>query len=219
VGALRASLPALEAVLSRDEIERARRFQVASPRDQFVAGRGILRHLLAAYLGRDARALRFDYGPYGKPSLVDACGIDFSVSHSEDVLLIAVSNGYAIGVDVEHIREDVDHEDIAARYFAAEERTRLQSLPQGDRLRAFFCYWSRKEAVLKAVGAGLTNDLDAVEVAAASLGRSVPVRRRTGATDEAWFAYDLPVASGYSAALAARSAALRPIVLAIETTT
>lgn len=84
-----------------------------------MIGRGYLRLLLGKILQRPAKALRFEYGQFGKPRLAPnpESGLEFSVSHSGDLVLIAVSNGRAVGVDVEMVRADIDPDGIAKRFF------------------------------------------------------------------------------------------------------
>lgn len=156
--------------------------------------------------------LQFDYSPLGKPSL--APGFDgsnrvrFNISNSGDMALIAVALDRELGVDVERIRDNLDHEGLAQRYFAAEERDRLQAMPEGERLAGFFDCWTRKEAFLKAIGKGLTYPLDRAIV---SVGPEVPCRLISLDGNEsaaaAWSLVALHPSPGYVAAIAIPGAA------------
>jgi 4'-phosphopantetheinyl transferase len=64
-----------------------------------------------------------------------------------------------VGVDVELIRADADLDGIAAKFFTRAEQDALASLPPAQRLAASFHCWTRKEAYLKGIGAGLTSPL------------------------------------------------------------
>src|SRR5262249_35174203 len=90
--------------------------------------------------------------------------IQFNVSNSDDVALVAVAIDRELGVDVEHVREPRDFESLAAQFFAVSEVAQLRSLPHEQRLEAFYRLWTRKEAVLKAIGTGLAFPLDKVVV-------------------------------------------------------
>jgi 4'-phosphopantetheinyl transferase len=208
VSAATERLGELAALLSADELDRADRFQLRQPRMQFVVGRASLRQILAAYLDEHADALRFNYGAQGKPELTSFPRLHFSVSHSEDVVLIAVADKMTIGVDVERIRPNVSHDEIAQQYFSAAEASRLSLLPEPQRRRAFFRYWTTKEATVKAMGGGLTIPLDSIELAPASAGGPRNVRQRDSESAKAWFAYDLDVPNDYAATLAAPSSDL-----------
>ncbi len=163
---LRASegeLAACRAVLSDAEHERAARFVVEPPRRQFILVRGTLRRLLGRYLDRSPEEITLDYGERGKPSLAKG-GLQFNVSHSGELALLAFSSEREIGVDLERVREGVATAEIASRFFAPREVERLFSLPPELRSGAFFECWTRKEAYIKAIGDGLFRALDRFEV-------------------------------------------------------
>src|SRR6185312_15132982 len=109
----------------------------------------------------------FSYGPQGKPALGarwDHSGIDFNVSNSHEMALCAVALKCELGVDIEHVREGRDHAGLAERFFAPHEVATLGGLPADQRTLAFFKCWTRKEAVLKAVGTGIAFPLDRLVV-------------------------------------------------------
>jgi 4'-phosphopantetheinyl transferase len=144
--------------LSADETARANRFHFGRHRTDFVAGRGILRQLLANYTGRAPSKLEFSYRPEGKPSLasrVNDARLEFNLAHSHGLALYAFSLGSPLGIDVEFVRSDLAIEQIAERYFAEREIAELLSLPAQQRPEAFFRGWTRKEAYIKALGIGL----------------------------------------------------------------
>ncbi|MBS0583284.1 MAG: 4'-phosphopantetheinyl transferase superfamily protein [Proteobacteria bacterium] len=120
-----------------------------------------LRQTLAAYLGVDADDLRIERNAAGKPYLADAA-LEFNISHSDDALLIGLSRGQELGVDIEGGGRVRPYLEIARRYFTVDEAAALARLP-GDRLaRSFIELWSAKEAVLKAIGRGIAFGLDRV---------------------------------------------------------
>jgi 4'-phosphopantetheinyl transferase len=151
--------------LGDDERQRASRFLSERDRDRFVAARGFLRAVLARCTGLDPRDVRFAYGPLGKPALEPApAGLRFSLAHADDVAVCAVASGCGeVGIDVERVRPLADIAAVASRALSAHEAALWWSLAEGLRLRAFFEAWTRKEAVLKALGCGLGH-LDAVDV-------------------------------------------------------
>jgi 4'-phosphopantetheinyl transferase len=153
--------PAGAAVLSGDERERAARFHFSTDRERWIRGRLGLRGVLAGYLGIGPADLRFTYGPQGKPGLdlpyADLC---FNLAHCDDLAVIAVRRGAAVGVDLERVRPVADAPDIASRFFSPLERDAVLG-PGTDGLpRRFFACWTRKEAVIKATGLGLSFGLD-----------------------------------------------------------
>jgi len=163
----RAVLSRLEGTLSSDEIARASRFVLTTDRNHFVVARGILRNLLGAYLMLSPASLQFNYGKYGKPALqTKACNspLQFNLSHSSGLAMYALSLGRRLGIDVERIRPQLAVEDIARRYFAQRELADLKALPSQLRAEGFFLCWTRKEAYVKAHGAGLSIPLDSFAV-------------------------------------------------------
>lgn len=196
-------LAELFAALSPDERARAARFRAARDGDRFVAGRGLLRVILGRYLAREPAALRFRYGPHGKPDLVDdgaGWRLRFNVSHADGLALYAVAEGREVGVDLERVRSDVDVEAIAV-WFSPRERAALAALPASRRREAFFAYWTHKEAWLKAVGGGLSLPLDRCEVDFAAPAAPI-LREGDAATASRWTLRTLAPAPGYAAALA-----------------
>lgn len=145
----------LFSLLSPDEQKRANRFLKEQHRDFFAVGRGRARQLLSLYTGEEALKIQFIYNPYGKPSLKDFPLLYFNLSHSQNLLLFAITTLGEIGIDIEFIRQDLDCMKLANRYFSPEELEELNLLPPSLRARGFFNGWSRKEAYIKARGKGL----------------------------------------------------------------
>ena len=153
--------------LSPDEKARADRFRFDKHRNRFIAGRGILREILGQYLRASAEELRFGYSAKGKPEFAvesQGGGIHFNLAHSEDLALIAVTRIGQVGVDVECVRAMKDMDQLVARFFSARENELFQKVSAAEKPAAFFNLWTRKEALLKATGEGITRSLSLVEV-------------------------------------------------------
>ncbi|HEX7117826.1 MAG TPA: 4'-phosphopantetheinyl transferase superfamily protein [Longimicrobiales bacterium] len=162
VWATKLDLPALAAerlagTLSPDEAARAGRLRAARDRDRYIAARGSLRTVLARYLDADPAALRFDYGANGKPRLAGGgdAPLRFNLSHADELALIAVGRDAELGVDVERVRPLPGADAVAARVFPPTELSRWRALPEAERPLAFFTFWTRIEARLKARGSGI----------------------------------------------------------------
>jgi 4'-phosphopantetheinyl transferase len=158
---------AFNAVLSSDEQQKAERFHFSIDRVRHVVGRGVLRAILAQCMKTNAERLCFEYGAFGKPRLATGSTeipLQFNVSHSGELILVALAMGRAVGTDVERVRNDIEAERIAASFFSPHERLALRSLPAHLRVQAFFDCWTRKEAYIKAVGNGLSLPLNQFDV-------------------------------------------------------
>ncbi|BAZ49759.1 4'-phosphopantetheinyl transferase HetI [Nostoc sp. NIES-4103] len=188
----------LAATLCADELARAERFYFEEHRQRFIAGRGILRSILAGYLGIEPQQIKFDYQPRGKPVLADAfaqSGLAFNLSHSQGLGLCAVNYTRQIGIDLEYIRPMSDVESLAERFFLHREYDVVRSLPIDQKQEVFFRYWTCKEAYLKATGEGIAQ-LEQVEIA---LTPTEPARLKT---IENWSLLELVPADNYLAAVA-----------------
>ena len=160
----------LQQTLSTDERTKADRFRFPKDRSQFIVSRGALRAILSRYLNISSHILRFDYNPYGKPSLTVAQGgntLRFNLSHSRGMALIAITKNRDIGVDLEGINQNFSCLEIAEKFFSPLENSVLRSLPEHFQATAFFTCWTRKEAYIKAVGKGLSIPLNQFDVSLA----------------------------------------------------
>jgi 4'-phosphopantetheinyl transferase len=196
-------LAELETLLDRAERDRAGRFVQPLHRDRFIAAHGRLRQLLARSLQMEPSEIQFMASARGKPAI--AGGLEFNLAHSGDVALIALARDRTVGVDVEQARAMPDAEAIAARFFSADEQAALAALPAADQQAAFFNIWTRKEAFIKATGAGLSFPLDQFTV---SLGAGeddclLGAEDALAVTTQ-WRLRALAAPAGYAAAVAAQ---------------
>jgi len=197
----------LAPLLSQDEYQRAMRFYRPTDRDRFVAGRGILRKILSAYLALAPDEVRFVYNEYGKPFISDdqnRGALSFNLSHSNGMALYAVTRGRVVGIDIEYIREDFATLEIAEHFFSKDEVAALKSLPTDQRTIGFFNCWSRKEAFIKAKGMGVSYPLDRFTVSLAP-GEPPALLKVDDDMLEAprWKIYELKPGASYAAALIA----------------
>ena len=147
---------ALAAVLSAEERAQCARFVRPADRARAVASRACLRVVLAKYLLLDPRALSIKAGTSGKPLLDGGDpSIQFNMSHSGDMALIAVTRGLRVGIDVERVRDVPDIEAIMDGFFSGQEAAWFRSRGNVERTPAFFLLWTRREAAAKALGIGL----------------------------------------------------------------
>jgi 4'-phosphopantetheinyl transferase len=155
---------ALRAALPEDEQRRSHQYRIPADQARFVLARSLTRMLLSHYLAIDASQLTLAVGPIGKLHLPPPEPLKFNATHSGDMVLVALTRDADVGVDVEHLRRVTKYEELAQRYYCEREIATLQALPPESRHRAFFLAWTRKEALLKGVGKGLTFPLCQVEV-------------------------------------------------------
>lgn len=153
----------LTALLHPSERAKAARFVYPYLQRRYRVGRAVLRAVLGHVTGLPPAKLMFEVGPQGKPMLPR--GPSFNVSHSEGRLLLAVALGGRLGVDVELRRAVHDIDAIARANFAPDEAEAVLATQPGQREEAFLETWTRKEALIKAVGGGLSIPLSSFSVA------------------------------------------------------
>jgi 4'-phosphopantetheinyl transferase len=162
--------PAVEAslwpLLDAAEQARAQRFAFDHLRRRYTVAHAMLRLLLAARLGADPAGLRFTAGEHGKPALSTGDGPEFSLAHSGERALVALSDQAAVGVDIEQVRALRDADAVARRIMA--DGLLAAYGAAADPTLFLLDVWARKEAVLKASGEGITRALREVDISAAS---------------------------------------------------
>jgi 4'-phosphopantetheinyl transferase len=192
-------------VLSAAEQDRAQRFRFEKDRQLYVAAHAALRVLLASYEGIDTDQLDFVFGARGKPAIAQpaASRIQFNLSHSHELALLAITRDRAVGIDVEHVRENFSFQEVARRFFTAREAAVLSMLPEALQGTAFYRCWTSKEAFLKAKGTGLSGGLDEVEIVMNAEGSIKILARIPG-----WSLLDLPQLTNYESALVVEGGAV-----------
>jgi 4'-phosphopantetheinyl transferase len=193
-------------VLSSSEIAAADRFVFERHRVAYRFAHMALRSILSNYVDRAPDELRFGQNSFGKPFLIDGDErnneVQFNMSHSGQVVVVAVTRGRHIGVDVEMMRPLKDYASIARLNFTAEERAWIESAPSESQQNAFFKSWARKEAVIKAVGKGLSMPLNTFDASILSgeLGRRLTLLAEAPDV-KSWWLVDLTAPEGYAGAV------------------
>lgn len=195
----------LRTLLAPEETTKADRFYFDRDRNHYIVARGLLRTLLGRYLSMEPEKLCFTYNKYGKPELEFPRinpPLQFNVSHSHELALLAFSYRRELGVDVEYMRTNIEYEDLARHSFSPNEQAVLLALPSEVKQQAFFNCWTRKEAYIKARGMGLSLDLAIFDV---SLVPGEPIALLASREDKRevarWRFYELEPGPGYAGAL------------------
>ncbi len=147
-------------VLSREERARFDAYTNEVVARRFAIGRSALREIIGCALGMAPGCIPLREGLHGKPALgrdLPGRGLWFSVAHTEDVMLVALSRGFDVGIDLERSRSIEQWERVADRVLGTAERAQLQrAVDSGeDAGTAFLRHWCRVEAELKAIGCGI----------------------------------------------------------------
>lgn len=184
-------------LLSRAEWQRAQRLRHHADVVRAVATRAALRRLLSAHTGIAPEKLVFTQNAYGKPALENADGPAFNVSHSGHVALIALAPGGSVGVDIERCRPEAELAPLHGLVLSPSE--------QRDHIRGatlpFMERWVVKEAVLKTLGLGIADYLQALSVSPAAVPPTSYCLKHSLPVSSPLQAWPLPAPSGYAAAL------------------
>ena len=152
---LHTELPEAESILSANELIRAKRFHFPKHQRRFIMAHSVLRLILARYLEAPPHGLDFIEGKHGKPALNNFPFLQFNLSHSGNMALLAIGTNYPLGVDVEYFSAR-PYIGIGQQLFSIKENKMLKDSSKSLSPLTFFNIWVQKEALIKACGMGLS---------------------------------------------------------------
>lgn len=195
-------------LLSSEEVKHCNQFVFLRDRYRYQVTHGMKRIILASYLDCDPQCLCFEAGKYGKPaitSLHNSLNIQFNISHSHNIILMAMTIENTLGIDIEYHLKKISIDNLSEFLFSPmEKQTFLALKSQPEKTEAFFRYWTRKEAYLKAKGIGLIADLSNISVDMHALPTDDWLKVSTLEKVE-WKLFTLNVGQFYSASVVATS--------------
>jgi 4'-phosphopantetheinyl transferase len=203
-----------EHLLPPEELTRAERLRIPHVRQQFTVARAALRTLLGHNLELPPREVPLALSPYGKPE-IPGTPLHFNLAHSRSTILIALCRDSPVGVDLEFLDRATNHLEVARTSFTPSEFRQIAQLPTLDaQRRAFFDCWTRKEAIVKADGRGLSLPLTAFEVPVLAPADRTPVvlaeTSRLPGAPSTWFITGFALAGADGEEIAAAVAAANP---------
>lgn len=158
----------LASLLSPEEIYDANTFIFEEELRRYQISHGLKRLVLSKYLNISPKAIHFETAQYGKPfisHLQNPLNIQFNLSHSHNLILMAITLRDTVGIDVEYYAKEFFEETLINTIFSPKEQLFFSSLTEEEeRKKAFYRCWTRKEAYLKAQGIGLISDLKSISV-------------------------------------------------------
>jgi 4'-phosphopantetheinyl transferase len=194
----------LDGILSLEERNRAERYHYSIDASRFRLCRAMLRLGLAWYLETTPQKIALATNRHGKPYIAERSTLNFNVSHSNGLGVIAFTTAGDVGIDVEAIRSDVDPVEIASAQFTKTEAAMIAALPTSqEQARVFLRLWTRKEALLKAAGCGLLGGLDEVDVSQEPLDHIKLCSVAGERAESFWRVQDMERIEGYAGAVAA----------------
>ena len=179
--------------LSAEEKLRAQAFKIANPQENFIATRYTLRNILSQYL--NSTNIKIAFTEHKKPYLLDHPELQFNLSHSNELALIALALQHPVGVDIEKIRATFNPA-IVTRYFNENEQSALAKFPAQEQIKIFHRVWAKKEAIIKAIGGGLTMPVSSFSVSTEMQAEIIAIEK------ENWHLFPLEIHPNYEAAVA-----------------
>jgi 4'-phosphopantetheinyl transferase len=190
--------------LSETERQTASQFRFDRHRNRYESSHAILRKILHSYLGFPPAEFRFKRNDYGKPTLSpNPLNINFNLSHSGNMALFGFTRKSSIGIDIEQVRPLDDYPIMTRSFMSPGEREELLHLPEHKQLDFFYRVWTKKEALSKAMGKGISLPMDQWEVDLDAGSSSVfKVNQRGNLSTSNWYVINLKPAEGYAGAIA-----------------
>jgi len=142
----------LKKLLNEEEKFKLNRYIFNSDKKRYVVSHGFLKKIIGKYLDINPNDVSFRISSLGKPRLDETLkpiNFEFSMAHSHELAIYALTKGRRVGVDIEYIHRKIDHMKIASKFFTKKERGILKTLPEHQRKKAFYNCWTRKEAFIK----------------------------------------------------------------------
>lgn len=149
----------MEKILSQDELGRANSFHFGIDRERFICSHGLLRLLVSIYVDISPHSINFSFDKFGKPALANSPNdspFQFNLSHSENLACYSFTKQHNLGIDIEFLGSTPNLLELAERYFSASENQQLLSISNEHFRLGFYNCWTSKEAVIKAIGEGLS---------------------------------------------------------------
>lgn len=205
----------LKPYLTSYEIERAFKYKFDRDRARFIIGRALLRKMLGDILDFDPFQIKIESDNYGKLFLsnIEQQHLHFNLSHSEDYIIYAFCFNDEVGIDIEKIDPSINHLEISENYFTDIEIKYLKDSTDKDiRAKRFFRIWTRKEALLKALGIGLLLDLKKINVTTDSIDLSKTNIKLPSDKHKYWEVKDLFIDNEFKVAIS-YSGAIRQVTV------
>jgi len=171
-------------LLDANELAVTERFKFAQVRDNYIVAHGLLRETLANYINESAVQLKFSKTEFGKPFLADYPELSFNLSHSDDSLALAIAQQCQLGIDIEYYKPRDTWAGLVKKCFSIEEADYWHGLDKSEQGLAFYQFWVRKEAFVKADGKGITLGLNQCVINPADLNGFLRVPEACGAAEK-----------------------------------
>ena len=153
--------------LTEEEKDKAEKIIIKEVKYRNILSRVITKKILANYLDKKLNRIHYCYNRFGKPGLsseINPMNLNFNISHSGDLGIIAISKNNPVGIDIEQILELNDLDNLMDLIFTESEIKQIDLLDHFDKTKMFYKIWTAKEAFVKAIGQGLSFPVKNIEL-------------------------------------------------------
>jgi len=187
--------------LSAKEKIQANKYHTKSLSDKYIMSHGILRRILSYYTKQYPQEIEFTHNEYGKPFLENS-NIHFNMSHSHNMVSYIIALNYKVGIDIERHDENLNVQELASLVLTSAESKYFSSINSKDRVALFYHLWTKKEALIKANGQGLSYPINTIEAITLSSGSNILLTNEKSALRQEYYYYELETPENYSGAVA-----------------
>ena len=187
--------------LSNTEIEIAGKYKFKRDKERYLISRYLLKKILSGYTDIPANNIIIKNSFYGKPEIENELKIKFNLSHSGDKIVFAFTLNNEIGIDIEKIEFSVNHMEIAENYFSEDEIFLLKKQKE-DIVNNFYYIWTRKEALLKAIGVGLLPDLKKISAIKNYFLPDLELKEINLNKEKVWYIESIDIDNSYKTSIA-----------------
>lgn len=190
-------------LLSDEELARAERYLLPEDKHRYIISKSILKRLIVHFLKIENRDIRIDFTENGKPFLVDHPELNFNASHSDDAFALAFASGKEIGVDIENRLRVLNIPALERFLFTSDELKVVEKLEKNQKQEVFIESWTRKEALLKSGGEGLTKAMNSLEVSFLQ-DKQFSLKNEYESNANEWFLESFTLMNEYAGAIAVK---------------
>lgn len=187
--------------LSNTEIEIAGKYKFKRDKERYLISRYLLKKILSGYTDIPANNIIIKNSFYGKPEIENELKIKFNLSHSGDKIVFAFTLNNEIGIDIEKIEFSVNHMEIAENYFSEDEIFLLKKQKE-DIVNNFYYIWTRKEALLKAIGVGMLPDLKKISAIKNYFLPDLELKEINLNKEKVWYIESIDIDNSYKTSIA-----------------
>ena len=198
------NIPLYWSYLSLNEQKQAKSYYNQLLTDRYIISHGILRYILGYYVDQPAYRLEFVNNEYGKPFL-KGHNIQFNMAHSNDVVCYVVTFKNNVGIDIEFYDNTFDIIAISTLVLTKQEIELLQSLNSEEKYKTFYTLWTKKEALVKTMGKGLSYPVNTISAIKLLSCNHIFLTDEDSKLQKKWYCYELKTSMHYFGSIGAEN--------------